>query len=108
MIVTRKRQPEKKHGKQTGKPQITQMKTADYTDKTGQATLELALAIVCIFILLLGSLKIFLWVNQRLVLRQEHYESSSDYGRVKAGSSSEEVGLRESSSPYPKLNIFGK
>jgi hypothetical protein len=65
------------------------------------------LAIVCIFILLLGSLKIFLWVNQRLVLRQEDYESNSEYGRVKAGSSSGEVGLRESSSPYPKLNIFG-
>lgn len=74
---------------------------------TGQVTLEIAFALVCVFLLLLGSAKVFVWVNERLVLRQEDYEGSLDYGRVKAGSSSEEVPLRESSSPYPKLDIFG-
>ncbi len=85
---------------------VTTIQIVRYNRKA-QSTLELALAIVGIFILLLGSLKIFFWANNRFIMRQEDYENSPDYGRVKAGSSSDEVGLRESTSPYPKLDILG-
>ena len=83
-------------------------KSARQIGKTGQVTLEIALSLICVFLLLWGSVKVFVWVNGRLVLRQEDYESSADYGRIKAGSSSEEVPLQESVSPYPELDIFGK
>ncbi|MCX5704002.1 MAG: hypothetical protein NT066_05905 [Candidatus Omnitrophica bacterium] len=40
-----------------------------------QASLEMAIAIVSVLLLLLGCLRVFFWVNQRFVLRQEAYES---------------------------------
>ncbi len=67
---------------------------------TGQASLELALSVICIFLLLLGALKIFVWVNSRLVTRQELYEES----RISAGS--DDPGKQIDDSDFPKLDIF--
>lgn len=49
--------------------------------KKAQATLELALSLICVLLLLLGALKVFIWVNSRMVMRQEDYEDS----RLRAG-----------------------
>lgn len=72
------------------------------TTQTAQATLEITLALISVLLLLLGSLKLFLWVNQRLVQRHQDYENS----RVSAGTSFSETQVDETA--YPELNIFGK
>lgn len=69
--------------------------------RKAQVSLEIALSLICVFILLLGTLKVFVWVNSRLVMRHEDYEET----RVRAGRRSSMVGLDESK--YPKLDIFG-
>lgn len=87
-----------------------------------QVALEAAIAISCVLILLLGALKIFLWINQRVVQRQEDYEAT----RISAGSVDpytykedggvskepnlavrEEIDTLMDESKYPKLDIFG-
>lgn len=62
--------------------------------KQAQVSLEIAFALIGIFLLLFGALNVFIWVNERLVLRQEDYESSR-----KSASISYE-------SAYPALDIF--
>jgi len=87
----------------------------------GQSTLELTAALVVIVILLIGSVKIFLWLNDSMVRRQVNYEAT----RVAAGSAEFEAvnlvsmdnveanatsfnELMVDESNYPKLNIFGQ
>ena len=53
----------------------------------GQATLELTVALILIVILLMAGVKVFLWLNEGLVLRQVSYENS----RVAAGSTAPET-----------------
>jgi len=73
--------------------------------RQAQSSMELAASLVVIFILLFGSLQVFLWVNKRLVQRQKDYEAQ----RVAAGNSQVEVKVDESDeAKYPKLNIFGQ
>lgn len=50
--------------------------------RRAQTTLELTIALVLIMILLVGSAKIFVWLNGRMVQRAEDYEGS----RIAAGS----------------------
>lgn len=69
---------------------------------SGQSTLELTVAMIAVFILLLASVKLFVWVNERLVLRQEDYEAT----RVAAASNNPGVQVDESG--YPLLDIFGE
>lgn len=70
--------------------------------KRGQSTLELTVAMIAVFILLLASVKTFVWVNQRMVLRQEDFEAT----RVTAASNNPGVQVDESG--YPLLDIFGE
>jgi len=69
--------------------------------KKSQVSLELTASLIVLFILIGGIVKIFLWVNKRMVLRQELYEQ----GRVDAGSAGAEP---VDESLFPKLNIFGE
>lgn len=89
---------------------------------SGQATLEVTVALILIMLLIVGSIKIFLWLNERMVFKQEAYEGT----RVSAGSApSAGVALTSldnvtpaqtvlgdegwaDESAYPKLNIFGQ
>jgi len=48
----------------------------------GQVSLEVTVAFICIMLLLFASVRIFVWMNQRMVQRQKDYENS----RVAAGS----------------------
>jgi hypothetical protein len=87
----------------------------------GQSTLELAAALIVVVLFLMASLKIFLWLNDRMVRRQVAYENT----RIAAGSQwPEEVGLSSTGevgpsgltigsqdwvideSAYPALNII--
>ena len=67
-----------------------------------QSTLEFTVALVAAFILLLGSVKLFVWLNERMVLRQEAYEST----RVRAGQSFSTFLVQETD--LPPLDFFGK
>ena len=42
----------------------------------GQVTLELTVSIFCMLLLLFGALQIFLWMNERLVRRQQDYNDT--------------------------------
>ncbi len=54
--------------------------------ENGQATLELTVTLILIVILLMAGVKVFLWLNEGLVLRQVSYENT----RVAAGSTAPE------------------
>lgn len=71
--------------------------------KKAQSTLEVAVAIIGILILLLGSLKLFMWVNKLLVLRQESYENT----RVSAVNAATEQAAQVDESGFPPLNLVG-
>ncbi|MDD2927409.1 MAG: hypothetical protein PHE30_00975 [Candidatus Omnitrophica bacterium] len=73
--------------------------------KQAQVSLELAASLVVVFVLLFGTLQVFLWMNKRLVQRQQDYEAK----RVTAANSASEVQTDETDqAKYPKLNIFGQ
>jgi hypothetical protein len=91
------------------------------SEMKGQSTLELTAALVVIAILLIGTAKIFLWINDSMVRRQVNYEAtrvaagSAEFGavtlapmdNVEANATSfNELMIDESN--YPKLNIFGQ
>jgi len=67
----------------------------------GQVTIELTVALIILFTLVMGTFRFFLWVNKRMVLRQEAYDSS----RIDAGSGTKEVLVDESA--LPELDILG-
>ena len=66
----------------------------------GQASLEMALALAGALILLFGSVKFFLWITERLVVRQVRYEQS----RVFPGGSAAVVLPQEPTRPLRLLN----
>lgn len=78
----------------------------------GQASLELTAALIIVAILLIASVKMFVWFNARMVMRQVAYESS----RVTAGSVPHEdidiysyegtKGVQVDDSGYEALNLF--
>ena len=70
-------------------------------NRWGQASLEVTVALIGALLLLFGSLKIFLWLNDRLVRRQQAYEST----RAAAGRSTGAVMGYE---PSETLSVFKK
>lgn len=69
--------------------------------RRGQASLEMAVAMFGAILLLLGSIKIFVWMAQRLVARQQSYDSTR-----KAAASDAAPGQRWNE-PSQKLSLFG-
>ena len=73
---------------------------SDLLSRRGQASLEMTLALIGALLLLFGSLKVFLWVNERMVSRQLSYEAT----RTAAGNhASPGTAWVE---PQKRLNIF--
>ncbi len=74
------------------------------TQIKGQVSLELAMAIICILILLLASVKLGTWVIGRMVVRQEDFEAS----RASAGATTigEEVDESKDPARYQDLHFF--
>jgi hypothetical protein len=102
-------------------------RTDHRTPRAGQTTLELTAALIVMMLLLAGSVKIFMWLNERLIKRQVDYEAT----RVTAANATPESvsiadgdGVAEQDlkivgsaggtevlpdeSAYPALNVFGK
>lgn len=68
----------------------------------GQASLEMTLALGGVLLLLLGSFKVFLWINERLVRRHQYYNCT----RVAAGSSAPGVVVWDDPAVHIPLKIF--
>ena len=85
-----------------------------FSKDKGQGTLEMTVALVLVMLLIVGAVRIFVWLNERMVYRQVDYENT----RAAAGSvpiSTEEVdlmnqeqtmGVQVDESLYPALNVF--
>lgn len=70
-----------------------------------QVSLETTLALICVIVLLFGSIKIFVWFTERIARRQEDYAAQRiDAGRIDVDGP--EVQVDESN--YEKLDIFGE
>ena len=52
-----------------------------FAEGWGQASLEMTVALIGALILLFGSLKVFLWINQRIIQRQVSYEATRTGGQ---------------------------
>ena len=93
----------------------------------GQTTLELTTALIVVMMLLIGSVKIFMWLNERIVRRQMDYEAQRvdaanappqtialsnkngvSEGNLKLLGSGETKEELPDESTYPALNIFNK
>jgi hypothetical protein len=75
------------------------------TQIKGQVSLELATAFICIFILLLASVKLCTWLAGRIVVRQEDFEAS----RARAASANIGEEVNESNTArYQNLHFFTK
>ncbi|OGX17148.1 MAG: hypothetical protein A3K83_03710 [Omnitrophica WOR_2 bacterium RBG_13_44_8b] len=66
-----------------------------------QISLELGAALICIFLLLLASVKLCTWAVTRIAYRQQDYETT----RTSASSTGAEVNESDPSK-YPKLDFF--
>ena len=67
-----------------------------------QSSLEMAVALVSVCILLCGAMNVFIWLNKRMARRQQDYEKT----RVAAGNSTSAKEIQVNETQYPKLNIF--
>jgi len=81
--------------------------------RRAQVTLELAISFIGVFLLLLGAIKVFVWVNQRLVQRQVDYEdsrliSNADPNLIKEVDESGNAKKADGTLKYPRLNIFNE
>jgi len=70
-----------------------------------QVSLEMAIALIGVMVILFASINVFVWLNKRLVMRQRDYENT----RVAAGnapmqSTANEIQVDESG--YSKLYMF--
>lgn len=69
----------------------------------GQVSLEVGFAMIAAFVLIMGSVVLFGWLNSRLVYRQEAFETGAT-GRKAAGITWDEVQVDENQ--FEKLDIF--
>jgi len=69
--------------------------------RKAQASVEMAVAIVSVLILFLGTILLFFWINQRLLLRQQAYEDT----RESATNTTSEVQVDEASFPQLRLLV---
>jgi hypothetical protein len=76
--------------------------------RKGQVSLEMAVALISVFILLLGTLNLFIWLNKRFILRQRDYEYNPERGRVAAGNTTNAAEIQVNETGYLRLNILGE
>ncbi len=80
--------------------------------RDGQSTLEMSAALVLLLLLLVGSVRIFVWLNERMVARQIDYEhttvraGNTALGAVDINDQAATNGLQVDESAYPALNVF--
>lgn len=70
-----------------------------------QASLEMAVAILCALVLLLGGLRLCVWINSRLVERQRDYEDTRP-GAASVGNPTRTQARHLFYEPKTPLDIF--
>ncbi len=84
----------------------------------GQSSLEMTAALIMVLLMLVAAVRIFAWLNRRIIYRQEDYEAS----RIAAGSMPHQTvsfaegrvtagdtilgGVEVDESPRPKIHLF--
>ena len=63
--------------------------------RCAQASLETTVALSCSLLLLFGSFKVFVWLNERLITRQQYYAST----RSVAGQSATKIWVDPTRAP---------
>jgi len=76
------------------------------TRKYAQVTLELALAMSMVVLLFWATAQVFLYVNNRLVARQQYYESSPGGGRGVAGAHDVDDEVQVDETILPEVDFF--
>ena len=66
-----------------------------------QASLEMTVALMGAILLLFGSLKVFLWMTERLVIRHQHYEDTRE-------SAASTTNMTMPAEPAQRLEIFSE
>ena len=74
--------------------------------KDSQVTLELAFTLSLIVLLFWAAAQSFLYVNNRLIIRQQYYESSEDMGRQIAADVDTEDEIQVRERDLPELDFF--
>ena len=72
--------------------------------KNAQSSMEVSAALIAVFILVIGSARIFSWVNKRMVMRQQKYEST----RVAAGSTQDSINPETGKAAETATEAIGK
>ncbi len=84
----------------------------------GQSSLEMTAAVIMVLLMLVAAVRIFAWLNRRIIYRQEDYEAT----RIAAGSMPHETvtftegnvsatdtilrGVEVNESARPEINLF--
>ena len=76
------------------------------TRKYSQVTLELAFAMSVVVILFWATAQVFLYVNNRLIARQQYYESEPSFGREEAGKYGVDNEIQVDENHLPGLDFF--
>lgn len=71
-------------------------------NNSAQASIEVTLSLICVFLLLFGSFKIFVWMNKRMISRHNDYQVD----RVDAARTPTNREYPVDESGYAPLNIF--
>lgn len=76
--------------------------------KKAQASLEMAVAVICVCVLLFGVFSIFMWVTNRIVTRQELYEGSRVLAAGKEREEPHQPVLAILETSFPELHIYNE
>ncbi len=71
--------------------------------RPGQATLEMAVAMIAVMTLFFGTFKVFVWFNERLVRRHKNYEAT----RIGAGTVASGTKYPVKGPEPKKMDLFG-
>ena len=73
------------------------LRTPHSAFERAQASMEMTVAMICAMLLMLGCFKMWLWMNERLIARQQEYNAT----RVAAASNVNPGGWDDSASNTP-------
>ncbi len=74
--------------------------------RRGQATIEMAVALIAVRTLFLGTFKVFLWFSERMVRRDNRYTVTRDEAGGKSDKSGHFVPGDTRWAEPPKMNLF--
>lgn len=83
---------------------ILNLSSGNNLNKTAQASIETTLALICLFVLLLGSFRLYIGLTRRIVARDQEYEDR----RVASGSSYTSAEIDDNMPKDREIHIFSQ